>query len=95
MIKNRNVVALGVLVAFTAGCATPRAEPEPEPEPPKGAPAALTVVAEIALERGDCRTAAETYLDAAARGDATVAKRATEVTLECNHLPGAWKAAQR
>ncbi|MGQ0835821.1 MAG: tetratricopeptide repeat protein [Gammaproteobacteria bacterium] len=95
MIKNRNVVALGVLVAFTAGCAAPRAEPEPEPEPPKGAPAALTVVAEIALERGDCRTATETYLDAAARGDATVAKRATEVALECNHLPGAWKAAQR
>lgn len=92
MIKNRNGAALAALVALCAACAS-RA-PEAPPERSKGNPAALTVVAEIALERGECRTAAETYLEAAERGDATVAKRATEVALECSHLPAAWKAVQ-
>ena len=53
-------------------------------------PNASTVIAEIALERGDCRTAAETYAAAAQRGDVGVARRASEVSLACEHLPAAW-----
>ena len=56
---------------------------------------ALTVVAEIALERGDCRTASETYAAAAAMGDVAVAKRASAVASGCEHLPAAWDAVKR
>src|SRR5687767_371154 len=93
MIKNRNTAVLGALVVLASACTT--AARAPDPNAPARDPAALTVVAEIALERGDCRAGAETYVEAAARGDATVAKRAAEVALQCNHLPAAWKAAQR
>ncbi len=58
-------------------------------------PNALTVVAEIALERGDCRTASETYSAAALRGAVAVAKRASEVALACEHLPAAWESVKR
>jgi tetratricopeptide (TPR) repeat protein len=94
MIKNiRTTAALVVLVLAASACRTPA--PPPERSAHRGDPAALTVVAEIALERGECRAASETYRDAAARGDAVVAKRATEVALQCQHLPAAWEAAQR
>ncbi|HKZ72955.1 MAG TPA: hypothetical protein VJ011_02760, partial [Steroidobacteraceae bacterium] len=93
MISSTHPLALAALVALAAGCAARRDEPAQQPS--KGDPAALTVVAEIALERGECRTASETYLDAAGRGTVTVAKRATEVALQCQQLPVAWKAAQR
>lgn len=56
---------------------------------------AMTVVAEIALERGDCRTASETYAAAAAKGELTVARRASEVASQCEHLPAAWEAVKR
>jgi tetratricopeptide (TPR) repeat protein len=56
---------------------------------------AMTVVAEIALERGDCRAAAETYAAAAAKGEVAVAKRASEVAAQCEHLPAAWEAVKR
>ena len=39
--------------------------PEQAAAPPQPDAAALTIVAEIALQRGDCRTAAETYARAA------------------------------
>jgi len=58
-------------------------------------PNASTVIAEIALERGDCRTAAETYSSAAARGDVAIARRASEVGLSCEHLPAAWESVKR
>src|SRR6185312_9711121 len=77
--------------ALAAGCATVR---EP-PAPPQPDAAALTIVAEIALQRGDCRTAAETYAKAAQIASAAVAHRASEVALACQDLPAAWAAAQR
>lgn len=58
-------------------------------------PNALTVLAEIAFERGDCKTAAETYAIAVPKGSAALAARASEVALTCEHLPAAWAAAQR
>jgi len=58
-------------------------------------PNALTVVAEIALERGECKVAAENYADAALRGPVTLARRASEVAVGCEHMPAAWQAVQR
>ncbi len=58
-------------------------------------PNASTVIAEIALERGDCRSAAETYAAAAQRADVAVARRASEVSLACEHLPAAWDSVKR
>jgi tetratricopeptide (TPR) repeat protein len=55
----------------------------------------MTVVAEIALKRGDCKEASESYAKAAMVGDAALARRATEVAMTCEHLPAAWKAASR
>jgi predicted Zn-dependent protease len=92
-------LALGLLLA--AGCSTTG---EKNAERAGGdAPAttaerdanAMTVVAEIALERGDCRTASESYAAAAANGDAGIAKRASEVAAGCEHLPAAWEAVKR
>ena len=58
-------------------------------------PNASTVIAEIALERGDCRSASETYAAAAQRGDVSIARRSTEVSLGCEHLPAAWDSVKR
>ncbi len=85
------ILALALCTALAAGCAT---VPE-QPAPPQPDAAALTIVAEIALQRGDCRTAAETYAKAAQIASAPVAHRASEVALACQDLPAAWAAAQR
>jgi tetratricopeptide (TPR) repeat protein len=69
-----------------------------EPEPAGGSPArnADVLVAELARERGECRAAAETYVKAAQSSrDPRIARRATDVALECAHLPAAWKSASR
>ena len=78
-------------VALAAGCATVR-QPPPPPAPDA---AALTIVAEIALQRGDCRTASQTYAKAAQIASAPVAHRASEVALACEDLPAAWASVQR
>jgi tetratricopeptide (TPR) repeat protein len=77
---------------LVAGCS---AAAQTAPEPGTRDPNAATVIAEIALERGDCKTAAETYAAAAQRGDVAVAQRASEVALGCEHLPAAWEATKR
>jgi tetratricopeptide (TPR) repeat protein len=85
-------VSRALVLATVAGCSF--AAPTTA-EPGARDPNAATVVAEIALERGDCRTAAETYAKAAERGDLSVAQRASEVALACEHLPAAWQAVKR
>ena len=82
-----------VLALLLAVGGSTRAQAAPE----AGArdPNAATVIAEMALERGDCKTAAETYASAAQRGDIMVAQRASEVSLACEHLPAAWESAKR
>ena len=79
-------------LSLAAGCASLRS---PQERPAGGDPAALTVVAEIALERGDCKAAAESYARAAAVGAAPLARRASEVALACEHLPAAWQSVSR
>jgi len=58
-------------------------------------PSTLTVLAEISLERGDCKTAAESYAAAVPSGSVRLARRASEVSLACEHLPAAWESVQR
>ena len=79
-------------LSLAAGCSSLRT---PKERPPGGDPAALTVVAEIALQRGDCKAAAEGYAQAAAIGAAPLARRASEVALACEHLPAAWQSVSR
>ncbi|MEA3183023.1 MAG: hypothetical protein QOI59_6546 [Gammaproteobacteria bacterium] len=78
--------------ALLAGCA---GGPAPKEDPASHDPAALTVVAEIALTRGDCKTASESYAEAAQHGAVPLARRASEVALACEHVPAAWKSAVR
>jgi predicted Zn-dependent protease len=86
------VAALSALALVVGGCSSVRSAKE---EAPKGDPAALTVVAEIALERGDCKGASESYAKAATVGAVSLARRATEVSLACEHLPAAWESVVR
>src|SRR6185437_1292055 len=81
------------VAALLAACQTAppeRAAAEPAPDP-----SALTVMAEVALQKGDCRTASDEYSVAAEHGAAELARRASEVSLACHDLPDAWKAAER
>lgn len=52
--------------------------------------------AELALARGECRAAAETYTAAADRSvDVSLARRALEVAVRCEHWPARARAAAR
>jgi tetratricopeptide (TPR) repeat protein len=92
------VLCASVLAAWlVAGCAGVRpAAKATAPPPPGGDASALTVIAEVALKRGDCRAASEAYAHAAALvADVQLARRATQVAMACEHLPAAWQAATR
>jgi len=57
---------------------------------------ALTMVAELALQRGNCFEAADAYVRAAAESpDPALAKRATEVGVGCEQWPRALQAVER
>jgi Flp pilus assembly protein TadD len=87
------LIALGLTAGLLVGCASTQA-PKPAAVPHHEA-TALEVIAEADLKRGDCRGASETYAQAAASGDAQLARRATQVAMACEHLPAAWAAATR
>ena len=92
------VLCASVLAAsLLAGCAGVRpAAKATAPPPPGGDASALTVMAEVALKRGDCRAASEAYAHGAAvAADVQLARRATQVAMACEHLPAAWAAATR
>jgi tetratricopeptide (TPR) repeat protein len=92
------VLCASVLAAsLVAGCAAVRpAAKVTAPPPPGGDASALTVIAEVALKRGDCRAASEAYAHGAALvADVQLARRATQVAMACEHLPAAWAAATR
>lgn len=78
--------------ALLAGCA---ATPAPKDDPASHDPVALTVIAEIALTRGDCKTASESYAEAAQNGAIPLARQASRVALACENVPAAWKSAVR
>ncbi len=82
----------GLAWLMVAGCS---AAAQTASEPATRDPNAATMIAEIALGRGDCRMAAETYAAAARHGTLAVARRASEVALACEHLPAAWEATKR
>jgi len=85
-------IALGLAVLLP-GCSS---TPAPKAAPQAQASAASTVLAEIALKRGDCKGASESYAKAAsASTDASLARRASEVSLSCEHLPAAWQSVNR
>jgi len=86
-------VVAAVALVMTAGCTAPRTTPSAD-EHTKD-PSTLTLFAELALERGDCRLAAEDYAAAAQHSAAPIARRASEVGLACEHLPAAWQSVQR
>ena len=92
VIHPRRIVIPTCCLALAAGCASVPEKPAPPATPDA---AALTIVAEIALQRGDCKTASETYAQAAQLASAPVAHRASEVALACEDLPAAWTSAQR
>jgi tetratricopeptide (TPR) repeat protein len=91
-VHRNTLLLLTTGFALLAGCAAP---PAPKDDPSSHDPAALTVVAEIALTRGDCKTASESYAEAAQHGAIPLARRASEVALACEHVPAAWKSAVR
>jgi tetratricopeptide (TPR) repeat protein len=93
--KSMAANGLTLLLLLAAGCASAPKPKEDTEARDKHDPAALTIVAEMALAKGDCKAAAETYAEAAQRGAAPLARRASEVALACEHVPAAWKAAIR
>lgn len=93
MKRIRRILALLVGAAAVGGCATPAGR-EAAPRPQRAA--ADVATAELALTRGDCRSAAETYAAAAeVSSDATLAQRALEVAVRCEHWPARARAAAR
>jgi tetratricopeptide (TPR) repeat protein len=89
--KLAALAGLGVAL-LAAGCASVRPKPPAAPPPDV---AALTLSAEMALKKGDCRTASEDYAQAASAGDVDLAHHATQVAIACEHLPAAWQAVSR
>lgn len=84
-------IASSALSLLLAAAYTPTHSAEPPPRDPD----ALILAAEIALERGDCKLASESYAAATPLGDVALAQRASEVALACEHLPAAWNSVQR
>jgi len=65
-------------------------------QPARAAADADVVIAEMALQKGQCREAAEAFTKAAgASSDAALAARATQVSLGCEQLDTAQRAAVR
>src|SRR5262249_50136616 len=81
-------ICRGFALLAVAGC-SPAAQTAPEPATRD--PNAATVIAEIALERGDCRAASATYATAPQPGDPPVAP----VAHACERSPAAWDATKR
>lgn len=89
--------AAAAALSLLAGCsAIGPAKPSAPASSRAADTSALTVMAEVALKRGDCREASENYARAtAASADVQLARHATQVAMACEHLPAAWTAASR
>jgi tetratricopeptide (TPR) repeat protein len=57
-------------------------------------PAQASVAGELALQRGDCRSAADDFAVASSGATAQMASHATQVAMDCENVPAAWTAAQ-
>jgi tetratricopeptide (TPR) repeat protein len=83
----------GVLAVLAlAGCHSAAAATDDAANPTD--PAQASVAGELALQRGDCRTASEDFAVASVGATAQMAGHATEVALDCQNIPAAWTAAQ-
>jgi tetratricopeptide (TPR) repeat protein len=70
-------------------------EPAPAPDPAVPTdPAQASVAGELALQRGDCRLAADDFAVASQGATAQIASHATQVAMDCENIPAAWSAAQ-
>ena len=95
MNAKRLSFAAFALLPLAAVCGAVLAAP---PESPPATRAQLqsqqNVVAELALQRGDCRTAAENFAAASVGAPVAQARHATEVAFDCQQPQAAWTAAQ-
>src|SRR5579863_6111430 len=86
---NRHGISIGAVVAAAAlgalaGCAPPKPAVTVS-EVPRDTNT-LTLLAELALEHGDCRAASEDYAAAALQSPVAIAHRASEVGFGCDNL---------
>jgi Flp pilus assembly protein TadD len=89
-----NLAALGAAAIMgLAACAPPKPAVTVS-EVPHDANT-LTLLAELALEHGDCRAASEDYAAAAMQSPVAIAHRASEVGFGCDNLLPAWQSVQR
>lgn len=96
LVPARRTRRAGLLVALLGGALPAAHALEPETRGGDAARNADVIVAELARERGECRASADAYVKAAqGTRDPRIARRATDVALECANLPAAWKAASR
>ncbi|MEO7807430.1 MAG: tetratricopeptide repeat protein [Steroidobacteraceae bacterium] len=92
---SATVVIGAACLALFGACATTSTASE-EKTGKEQSPATRVMVAEIALERGECREAAENYLTVAnGSDDPKLARRATEVALACGQLQSSAAAVKR
>ncbi len=88
------VVPAGALEAVAEVTAPAQAaSTDPGPVVPSD-PAQASVAGDLALQSGDCRTAADDLAAATVGGTAQMGSHATEVALDCENIPAAWIAAQ-
>jgi tetratricopeptide (TPR) repeat protein len=57
-------------------------------------PAQANVAGELALQRGDCRAASDDFAVASQGAPAQLASHATDVALDCQDIPAAWRSVQ-
>ena len=84
--------AFTLLPVLAAACALAQAA---APQTPSAAEhSQQNVLAELALQRGDCRTAAQNFAAGSQGASVTQARRATEVAFDCEQVFPAYTAAQ-
>lgn len=93
----RRLIAAALVSFVLAGCASGAAREDDRPMVESATDAsARLMVAEAALERGDCRAAAAEYLKIAlGSDDARLAARASQVAIACAQLAPAQRATAR
>ncbi len=91
----KRLIPVFALLSLTVVCCPALAAPtDPAPAMSAQVQSQENVAAELALQHGDCRTAAEDLAAASVGASATQAQHATEVAFDCQQPWAAWTAAQ-